>query len=789
MKIPARRILAQRWFGLRWGIPYSLLTLGSALAIAAAWYVLSNAEARLQSDFLTDAQKARHQIETRLNSHFDVVQATAALVTSNNEISGAEFRAFVSALHLRRQYPGLRAIGFAPRVPRHQLKSFLRLAALDGTPVTVWARSAAPDCYPVMFLEPRDGGDHADIGFDLSADGLAAGALERARDSGQSVLTRSVAFASPGGEPPGTTLLFAAPIFRHGARVTTVAERRRALLGFALSPIDMGDMMRVVSAANESVAFEVYDSSRSETGAVRYSSAAWTGRFGYESAETVQVAGQPWQIIVRLAPREDLALSTGQATLGAGLLLVVLLFTVTRAQVRGWESAARHEADLHQLALHDPLTGLPNRALLDDRLGKAIATAQRSGRRLAVIFLDVDLFKQINDTWGHATGDELLRSVAARLLGSVRQSDTVSRHGGDEFVLLLTDIDQPQHAADRAYELMSAITRPHAGGGHAIEVTVSVGVSIYPDDGRDATMLLQAADAAMYQAKERGRNTCQFFTAEMNARAVARHTVEAGLRRALARQELVLHYQPKIALETGAISGVEALVRWRDPGRGLIGPAEFVSIAEESGLIVPLGRWALREACRQASAWCESGFPMAVAVNVSAIELRSKDFLEHATRVLRETGLDPRYLELELTESILMRQVPSAVEMLQALRALGVTIAIDDFGTGYSSVTYLRQFPVDVLKVDQSFIHEVTTPAGDSPIVSAMISMGRSLGHRVVAEGVETLEQFAFLRAQHCSDAQGFFFSRPLPADQLTASWAAGPAGVFLRGRVAGQPA
>jgi diguanylate cyclase (GGDEF)-like protein len=548
-------------------------------------------------------------------------------------------------------------------------------------------------------------------------------------------------------------------------------------------------MMRVVSAANESVAFEVYDSTRSETGAVRYSSTAWTGRFGYESAETVQVAGQPWQIIVRLAPREDLALSSGRATLGAGLLLVVLLFTVTRAQVRGWESAARHEADLHQLALHDPLTGLPNRALLDDRLGKAIAAAQRSGRRLAVIFLDVDLFKQINDTWGHATGVELLRSVAARLLGSVRQSDTVSRHGGDEFVLLLTDIDQPQHAADRAYELMSAITRPHLGGGHAIEVTVSVGVSIYPDDGRDATMLLQAADAAMYQAKERGRNTCQFFTAEMNARAVARHTVEAGLRRALARQELVLHYQPKIALETGAISGVEALVRWRDPGRGLIGPAEFVSIAEESGLIVPLGRWALREACRQASAWCESGCPMSVAVNVSAIELRSKDFLEHATKVLRETGLDPRYLQLELTESILMRQVPSAVEMLQALRALGVTIAIDDFGTGYSSVTYLRQFPVDVLKVDQSFIHEVTTPAGDSPIVSAMISMGRSLGHRVVAEGVETLEQFAFLRAQHCSEGQGFYFSRPLPADQLTASWAAGPAGVFLRARGSWQPA
>jgi len=393
----------------------------------------------------------------------------------------------------------------------------------------------------------------------------------------------------------------------------------------------------------------------------------------------------------------------------------------------------------------------------------------------------VDRFKQINDVWGHAIGDELLRSVAERLLASVRRSDTVSRHGGDEFVLLLTEIDQPQHAADRAHELMAAVTLPHQGGGHKIDITVSIGVSVYPDDGLEAAMLLQAADAAMYQAKDRGRNTCQFFTAEMNAQAIARHTIEAGLRRALARQELVLHYQPKIALETGAISGVEAMVRWRDPDRGLIGPTEFVSIAEESGLIVPLGRWALREACQQAQSWVKSGFPVAVAVNVSAIELRSQDFLDHAKRVLRETRLDPRYLELELTESILMRHAPSTVEVLQALRALGVTIAIDDFGTGYSSVTYLRQFPVDVLKVDQSFIHEVTTSAGGSPIVSAMISMGRSLGHRVIAEGVETLDQFAFLRAQQCSEGQGFYFSRPLPADQLTAAWAAQPSGVFLR--------
>jgi len=781
MKTLARRAVAQRWFGLRWGIPYALLTAGSALAIVVAVYVVSMVEARLRSTFLTDAQKARHEIEGRLNAHFDVVQSTAALLTANNEINGAEFRAFVTALHLHQQYPGLSAIGYAPRVARGNVKTFLKLTQMDGTPLRTWAHSSGTDFYPVMFLEPRDAGNRGDIGFDLSADGMAWAAFERARDTGQSELTRSVALASTSGDPPGTTLLFLVPIFQRGARVTTVAERRSALAGFVLSLIDMDDMLHVVSTGNESVAFQIYDNERPDAGAVHYSSATWRRLHGYQSAETVQVVGQPWQIIVRLAPQADVALQAGQGTLGTGLLLTILLFALTRAQVQAWESASRHQEDLQRLALHDPLTDLPNRALLDDRLAKAIAAAKRSGHRLAVLFLDVDYFKQINDVWGHAVGDELLRSVAGRLLASVRRSDTVSRHGGDEFILLLTEIDQPQHASDRAYELMTAVTMPHRGAGHPIDITVSVGVSVYPDDGLEAATLLQAADAAMYQAKDRGRNMCQFFTAEMNARVIARHTIEAGLRRALARQELVLHYQPKVALETGAIAGVEAMVRWRDPDRGLIGPSEFVSIAEESGLIVPLGRWALVEACRQARSWVQSGFPVAIAVNVSAIELRSKDFLDHTTKVLRDTGLDPRYLELELTESILMRHAPSTVDVLQALRSLGVTIAIDDFGTGYSSLTYLRQFPVDVLKVDQSFIHEVTTAAGGSPIVSAMISMGRSLGHRVIAEGVETPEQYAFLRMQECSEGQGYYFSRPLPADQLMASWAADSSGVFLR--------
>ncbi len=467
------------------------------------------------------------------------------------------------------------------------------------------------------------------------------------------------------------------------------------------------------------------------------------------------------------------------ATLATGLVLGLLILGVTRGQTRAWEITTRHRSDLQFLALHDALTGLPNRALLEDRLSKAIAAAERHRCRLAVLFLDVDRFKQINDVWGHAVGDELLRSVAGRLAGSVRRLDTVSRHGGDEFVLLLTDIEEPQHAADRAREVIKAARVPHRWHGHTLDITVSVGVSIYPEDGQEPMMLLQAADAAMYQAKERGRNTCHFFTPEMNQRAATRHRIDAGLRRALQRDELVLHYQPTIALDTGVLTGVEALLRWRDPERGLIGPTEFVPVAEESGQIVPLGRWALRKACSQARTWCDAGAPVTVAVNVSAVELREADFLEHLHQVLRDTRLDPGYLELELTESVLVQRAPTTVAVLDALRALGVTIAIDDFGTGYSSLTYLREFPIDVLKVDRSFVREIGSRREGSPIVGAMISMGRSLGHRVVAEGVETREQCAFLQSQQCGEGQGFYFSRPVPADEITASLAAATPGLF----------
>jgi diguanylate cyclase (GGDEF)-like protein len=419
-------------------------------------------------------------------------------------------------------------------------------------------------------------------------------------------------------------------------------------------------------------------------------------------------------------------------------------------------------------AQHDFLTGLPNRMLLSDRVSQAIALAARHKNRVAVLFLDLDGFKHINDSLGHPIGDKLLQSVAKRLVDGVRDSDTVSRQGGDEFVVLLSDLAQPEDAIISVNRMLMMLAAPHFIGQHDLCVTASIGVSIYPDDGLNAETLIKNADTAMYQAKENGRQSYQFFKPAMNVRAVERQSIEESLRRALERQEFALHYQPKIDLRTGAITGAEALIRWTHPTRGMVPPVQFIPVAEECGLILPISNWVLREACKQARAWVDAGLPMTnMAVNISAMEFRDDNFVDRVFAILEETGLDPGSLELELTESVLMKRVESAASVLQALRARGVQLAVDDFGTGYSSLSYLRKFPVDALKIDQSFVRQITTSPDETSIVTAVISMGRSLKLRVVAEGVETLEELEFLRAHQCDEAQGYFFSRPVPPRQF----------------------
>jgi diguanylate cyclase (GGDEF)-like protein/PAS domain S-box-containing protein len=432
-------------------------------------------------------------------------------------------------------------------------------------------------------------------------------------------------------------------------------------------------------------------------------------------------------------------------------------------------SAAREMArQMAYSAQHDFLTGLPNRMLLNDRVNQAINLASRHKKKVAVLFLDVDGFKHINDSLGHRIGDRLLQAIAKRLVDCVRGSDTVSRQGGDEFVILLLEVEQPEGAAHTARRMLHAMSEAHSIDQHDLHVSISIGVSVYPDDGLDAETLIKNADTAMYQAKENGRQSYQFFKPAMNVRAVERQAIEESLRRALERREFALHYQPRINLKTGGITGAEALIRWTHPTRGLVPPAQFIPIAEDCGLILPIGKWVLGEACRQAREWLDAGLLLGtMAVNISAIEFRDESFLEGVFATLQDAGLDPKSLELELTESVLMKHAESTASLLETLRARGVQMAVDDFGTGYSSLSYLRKFPIDTLKIDQSFVRQITTIPDETTIVTAVISMGRSLKLRVVAEGVETRAQMEFLQAHECDEAQGYYFSRPVPPLQF----------------------
>ena len=419
-------------------------------------------------------------------------------------------------------------------------------------------------------------------------------------------------------------------------------------------------------------------------------------------------------------------------------------------------------------AQHDFLTELPNRMLLNDRISHAITLARRHKKKVAMLFLDLDGFKHINDSLGHPVGDKLLQSIAKRLVNCIRGTDTVSRQGGDEFIVLLSEVEHSEDAAITARRMLQAVAEAHSIGQHDLHVTSSIGVSIYPDDGLDAETLIKNADTAMYQAKENGRQSYRFFKPDMNVRAVERQSIEASLRRALERQEFSLHYQPKINLRTGEIAGAEALIRWTHPTRGVVSPAEFIPIAEDCGLILPIGKWVLREACEQARAWVDAGLSLGtIAVNISAMEFRGENFLEGVFAILKDTGLDPRSLELELTESVLMKRAESTESVLKTLRARGVQLAVDDFGTGYSSLSYLGKFPVDALKIDQSFVRQITSSPAETTIVAAIISMGRSLKLRVVAEGVETQEEMMYLQAHQCDEAQGYYFSRPVPRQQF----------------------
>ncbi|AUH51912.1 diguanylate cyclase [Chromobacterium sp. ATCC 53434] len=419
------------------------------------------------------------------------------------------------------------------------------------------------------------------------------------------------------------------------------------------------------------------------------------------------------------------------------------------------------------LAQHDALTNLPNRMLLQDRSGQALQQAEENGERLGLFILDIDHFKVINDSLGHSVGDQLLQQVARRLQGMARRGDTISRQGGDEFIILVPDPVSIEQLGSFASRMLKAVSEPYRIGEQRFDLSVSIGVSLYPDDSADQEELYRHADAAMYRAKAEGRNRYRFFSAEIEEALLTRQALERHIRMGAEQGGFLVYYQPKVDALDGTVVGVEALMRWRNEGEQIVSPVDFIPLAEETGLILPLGRFVLRQACLDAKSWHDAGRPLRIAVNVSAVQITEDDFSDAVRSILAETGLDPQWLELEITEGVLAQNIEQTMRVLSELKALGVLISIDDFGTGYSSLAYLKQFPIDVLKIDQSFVHDMLDNRSNFAIVAAIINMAEGLGLRLVAEGVETPEQEAALVNMGCSIMQGYLYSRPLPLAQI----------------------
>ena len=511
----------------------------------------------------------------------------------------------------------------------------------------------------------------------------------------------------------------------------------------------------------------------------RLSTNVWDGERRYTSVR--KLYDFPLAVIAGLSSDEQLATVRRErrnhlwkalvGSLVLGLVLVVLgrlSAQLAAGRLRAAEEQAAHAERVEYLAYHDGLTTLPNRSLFSKLLGQSITQAHRYKRQLAVLFLDLDRFKHINDTLGHEAGDQLLQQLATRLKACLRDSDTVARLGGDEFVALLPQLEEEKYVATVAQKVLAAVARPFLLLGQELRVTASIGISTYPQDGLDEQTLTKNADIAMYQAKELGKNNFQFYSEQLDANSLERLALESGLRQAVERKEFVLHYQARRDIRSGRITAVEALLRWQRPGLGTVAPLQFIPLAEEIGLIVPIGKWVLRTACAQAVAWRNQGLPpLGMAVNLTARQFTDENLLADLAQLLAQTGMDASGLELEITEGLLLRDVDKTVRILNGLTAMGIRIAIDHFGIGYSSLATLRQFPVNTIKIDRSFTRDAASVAQDKGLTEAIIAMGRALGVTVVAQGVETSAQADFLRGSSCDEFQGFYFNQPLPAPEL----------------------
>ena len=767
------------------------------LVTLVAWYFSrQNALDLAREKFNQEVYASRNAITQRMHSYEQILRGAVGLFSASVDVSREEWRRYVNALRVEEAYPGIQGLGYGPVIVQADKAVHLAKLWQEGFPnYEILPRGERSMYTPVIYREPFDGLNRRALGYDMFSEPIRRKAMELARDTGAAALTGKVRLVIENETQNPLSIIMFLPVYEYNTTPITIDSRRAALKGYVFAPFHVSELIeatlgeRLEEVGLDLELFEnvvlaketlIYDRDHH----LLIDDPKFHPLFATQ--QTLELGGQTWTLAMHSLANFEHAIDRTKSwlILGGGTLLSLLLFgflySLATQHAKINDKAAQLTHDLQQseerfrhLAHHDPLTGLPNRALLNDHGARALGRARRSKNHVGILFIDLDRFKTINDSLGHGVGDDLLCEVATRIRKIVREFDTVARMGGDEFVVLLTDLADPAAAGGVAQHVLESLAKVTIIDGHPLHITPSIGISLFPDDGNDFDELLKHADAAMYLAKENGRNGYQFFTTEINNLAHGRFAVETGLRHALENGELELRYQPQIALSSGAIIGAEVLLRWRHPQRGLVEPDEFIFVAEDTGLIVPIGEWVLRTACAQYAKWRQSGLaPFRLAINLSARQLRQKNLAAITREILATNAIPGEELELEITETSLMQNIEEAAIALRSLKPLGVHLALDDFGTGYSSLNNLRRFPIDCLKIDRSFVRDISTDPSDAVLVRAIIDLAHSLGMAVVAEGVETLDQLRFLKIHNCDDAQGFFISTPLTAEDFAHAYA-----------------
>jgi diguanylate cyclase (GGDEF)-like protein len=744
-----------------------LALAGSAAAAFGAFGVAHTDAQRSREAFAASSADVVSTLQLALEREEDLIVSASSFFLSDPSASNVEFGNWTTSMRAFARYPELRGVGITVLVSAAQLPAFAARAAVDpagplaadGTFRVTPPQTGLYSCLALIGAVPVPGsGPPADTNY---CSGTAAGAFLASRDSGQAIYL-------PSYQGSVTTLSFIVPIYRGGTPGTTVAARRGAFVGWAGDGTLPAILLKTALSGHPGMAVSMRYRVGSSSVAFQSGPASRGGQtvtIDLQNGWTIQTFGA---VIDGGVPSNGGALALLLGGIVLSLLLGVLVYILGTGRGRARRLVERKTAELQHLALHDALTGLPNRALILDRVEQALSRSRREGSPLGLLFLDLDGFKDINDTFGHAAGDQLLRGVAGRLSGVLRDSDTVGRLGGDEFVVLVEggSIEHPTLVAERIQAVL-AEPFPLSGTDDVVVHThASIGIALGVRPTADE--LLRDADVALYEAKEAGRDRFVHFAPEMQVAVQDRMQLETDLRESEGKDEFFLVYQPTFDLRTGNVTGVEALLRWQHPTRGLVMPDTFIPVAEQTGIMVPLGRWVLVEACRRAADWERSGHPLAISVNISGRQLDTGPaLLETVREVLAETGLAPGLLSLEIAESLLMRDATNSARQLRALKTLGVRLAIDDFGTGYSSMAHLHQFPVDALKIDRSFISGIANSPESPALIRTLVQLGRTLGIETLAEGIEDKAQLQALRREQCDSGQGYLFARPLSLNDL----------------------